>query len=75
MSPISITDILWPNFLILFVYFGLIVVALLRLRYQKISDVARVLWVMVIVIVPILGPAAFLITGSRGKPGEAGESH
>jgi Phospholipase_D-nuclease N-terminal len=67
VTPIPLTS-LWPGLLIPFVHFGLIAVALLRLRYQIISDMARVLWVIVIVIIPIGGPLAFLIAGpSRGS--------
>lgn len=63
----------WPflvfqivNVLLLLLWIVLIFVALFKLRDRHLGEVAHVLWVLVILIVPVLGALAFLIT----RPGE-----
>jgi hypothetical protein len=41
--------------------------SLLALRSRDVPPTARVLWAGLIVVVPILGPLAFLIAGPPGK--------
>jgi len=45
--------------------------ALIRLRRCHMDEMARVLWVMVVVLVPLVGPLAFLIVQpGRPRPGD-----
>lgn len=55
------------NFLILAGWIMLTIVALTRLRRCQLNETARVLWVIVILLIPLLGALAFFIT-SPGKP-------
>ncbi len=55
------------NFLILAGWLVLATVALTRLRRCQLDDTARVLWVIVIVLIPLMGALAFFIV-SPGKP-------
>ncbi len=49
------------NCLLLIVWVGFSLFSLLNLRKKHINEVARVLWTILIVIVPILGSAAYWI--------------
>jgi hypothetical protein len=49
------------NVLILAAWLLPVILALIRLRRCQLDDVARVLWVMVVVLVPLVGALAFLI--------------
>ena len=55
------------NFLILVGWLVLAIVALTRLRRCRLDDTARVLWVIVILLIPLLGAVAFFIV-RPGKP-------
>ncbi len=55
------------NFLILAGWPVLAIVALMRLRHCRLDDTARVLWVIVILLIPLLGAVAFFIV-RPGKP-------
>jgi hypothetical protein len=55
------------NFLILAGWLVLDIVALTRLRRCRLDDAARVLWVIVILLIPLLGALAFFIV-RPGKP-------
>lgn len=55
------------NFLILAGWIILTIVALTRLRRCQLDETARVLWVIVIVLVPLMGALAFFIV-RPGKP-------
>ena len=55
------------NFLILAGWLVLDIVALMRLRRCQLDDTARVLWVIVILLIPLLGALAFFIV-RPGKP-------
>lgn len=55
------------NLLILVGWLVLLIVALKRLRRCQLDETARVLWVMVVVLIPFVGALAFFIT-SPGKP-------
>jgi hypothetical protein len=54
------------NLLILIGWTEIATVALFRLGRRQLDDVARVLWVIVIVLVPVFGALAFLIA----RPGD-----
>ena len=56
----SLNELL-PSMLILFVQLGLAAVCLLRLRYREMHDMARVVWALVVVLIPWLGPLMFFI--------------
>jgi ABC-type nickel/cobalt efflux system permease component RcnA len=59
------------NFLILAGWLVLAIVALTRLRRCQLDDTARVLWVIVIVLIPLLGAVAFFIVcPGKPRPGE-----
>jgi hypothetical protein len=59
------------NVLILAAWLLPVILALIRLRRCQLDDVARVLWVMVVVLVPLVGALAFLIVQpGRPRPGE-----
>ncbi len=45
-------------------------IALLHLRQRAMQDVARVLWVAVILLVPILGAIAYFITTTKRGTGD-----
>lgn len=50
------------NYIIAFVWILSIIYSLLRLRgFERMSPTARVMWVAVIVLIPIVGVIAFLI--------------
>ncbi len=55
------------NFLILAGWLVLAIVTLTRLRRCRLDDTARVLWVIVILLIPLLGAVAFFIV-RPGKP-------
>jgi hypothetical protein len=55
------------NVLILAAWLLPVLLALIRLRRCQLAPVARVLWVMVVVLVPLVGALAFLIV----RPGHA----
>ncbi len=55
------------NFLILAGWLVLDIVALTRLRRCRLDDTARILWVIVILLIPLLGALAFFIV-HPGKP-------
>lgn len=69
----------WPtvvieglNLLILVGWVVLVIVALFRLRRCQLDQIARVLWVLVL-LVPIMGALAFLIVGpDKSQSGEVG---
>lgn len=61
------------NCLLLLTWLGLTIAALLGLRKKALGEVARVLWTMLIVIVPVLGAVAFWIVNPQGtEPGGVG---
>jgi hypothetical protein len=53
------------NFLLVAAYVALAVVALMRLRRADIPPTARAIWAALILVVPVLGAAAFLLAGPR----------
>lgn len=57
----------WLNVVLLFAWLALIGIALLRLRYAPINDTSRALWALCILLVPILGPLAFLLVGAQPR--------
>lgn len=60
-----------PGMLILFVQLGLAAICLLRLHYRVMDDLAKVLWVLAIVLIPWAGPLAFLLV----NPGRSAKSN
>ena len=53
-------------------WLGLSVAALLSLRKHSMNEIARVLWVAVIVAVPVLGALAFWIVSPAERQGGVG---
>ena len=69
MPGINLTTWLFQivNFLILAGWVMLTIVALIRLRRCQLDETARVLWAIVIVLIPLMGALAFFIV-RPGKP-------
>jgi len=63
------------NWLILAAWLAVILAALIGLRRRQLDDVSRVLWVILIVVVPFLGALAFFIVqpGAAERKDEAHE--
>jgi cytochrome bd-type quinol oxidase subunit 2 len=55
------------NFLVLAGWLVLAILALIRLRRCQLDETARVLWVIIIVLVPFMGALAFFIA----RPGNS----
>jgi len=55
------------NFLVLAGWLVLAILALIRLRRCQLDETARVLWVIIIVLVPFMGALAFFIV----RPGNS----
>jgi hypothetical protein len=55
------------NLLLLISWLVLIIVALIRLRKRQLEPIIQVLWTIVVILIPILGPLAFFIVA----PGKA----
>jgi hypothetical protein len=49
------------NILLLVAWPALAIMALLRLRRRRLPDTAKVLWAILVIAVPILGPVGFWI--------------
>ncbi|MCS6994548.1 MAG: hypothetical protein N2117_07095 [Anaerolineales bacterium] len=55
------------NCLVLLTWLGLSIAALLGLRKKHIGETARVLWTLVILIVPIMGAVSFWIVNPKDE--------
>lgn len=55
------------NLLILVGWIVLAIVALIRLRHRQLDQIVRVLWVIVVLLVPVMGALAFFIV----EPGKS----
>lgn len=49
------------NVLVFLVWFGPMGVALLRLRHATLPEAVRLIWALTIVMIPVIGPVAFLL--------------
>jgi hypothetical protein len=71
MNSISLKDWLLgmlPMFALILVWLIPMLVALLRLSKRTLDETAKAVWVLVIVILPVIGPLAFLmVSGSTQK--------
>jgi hypothetical protein len=56
------------NFLILAVWLVVTIVPLLRLRSVDLDDIARVLWAMMIILLPFMGTLAFFLVSPGDEP-------
>lgn len=54
------------NLLILASWLVLMIVALFKIRDRQMKPIPQVLWTMLVILIPILGPLAFLVV----SPGE-----
>jgi hypothetical protein len=63
MLPFDLLTLAWQvvNLLLLVTWLALIVVALLALRRRQLEPLVEVLWTVVVILVPILGPLAFFV--------------
>ena len=59
MTPLSLFSLLciFIALIQIYLFFG----ALIKLRYSQINETARVLWVFLVVLVPLLGPVALFV--------------
>lgn len=55
------------NCLLLLFWLGLSLAALLGLRKKNISETARVLWALVILVIPIMGAVAFWMVNPKDE--------
>jgi large-conductance mechanosensitive channel len=55
------------NFVLLAAWILLAIWALWRLRKEEMSDTAQVIWTLVILLIPILGAAAYFVVRSRSE--------
>ncbi len=53
------------NIVLLIAWISLALWALFRLRREEMQDVAQVIWVAIILLVPVFGAVAFFIVRSR----------
>jgi hypothetical protein len=60
------------HLLLLLAWLGLSIAALLGLRKNRMNEIARVLWVALIVAVPILGAVAYWIVRPEEEQGGVG---
>lgn len=60
------------HLLLLLVWLGLSIAALLGLRKKRMNEVARVLWVALIVAIPIMGAVAYWIIRPEEEQGGVG---
>ena len=60
------------NCLILLAWLGLSIAALLGLRKKSLGEVARVLWTLIILVVPVMGAVAFWIVNPSGDGVDGG---
>jgi hypothetical protein len=60
------------HLIFILLWLGLSAAALLSLRKRHLSDVARVLWTIFIVIIPLLGAAAYWLMLPGQESGGAG---
>jgi hypothetical protein len=58
---------LFFNLLLISVWLIPMMIALVYLRRSDVPEVARALWALVIVAVPLLGPIAFLLGGTKPR--------
>ena len=49
------------NFLILFAWLVLVILALVKIRQRGLSGNMQIAWVLIVLLIPILGALAFLI--------------
>ena len=72
MQSFNLLTLLWQvvNLLLLIAWPALIFVALFALRGRRLEPLVQVLWAIVVIVIPILGPLAFFIVA----PGKREES-
>ena len=61
MSNYFFTAFQLLNFLILFTWLVLVILALVKIRRRGLSGNMQIAWVLIVLLIPILGPLAFLI--------------
>ncbi len=58
------------NCLVLLVWLGLSIAALLGLRKKSMGETARVLWTLVILAIPVMGAVSFWIVNPKDETGQ-----
>ena len=61
MSNYFFTAFQLLNFLILFTWLVLVILALVKIRQRGLSANMQIAWVLIVLLIPILGALAFLI--------------
>ncbi|MCS7289020.1 MAG: PLDc N-terminal domain-containing protein [Roseiflexus sp.] len=59
--PVALREELLPIF---FLYIAVTTVALVAIRRSALSDVARAVWTLTVLLVPFLGPLAFFVVNA-----------
>ena len=70
MEPQSWTDYLVsliPAVFLILLWLIPVLIAFARLRYQALDDTARALWVLIILVLPVIGPLTYLMLFSQKK--------
>ena len=64
MAPQTWTDYfvgLLPSLALIFLWLIPVLIAFARLRKQTIDDTAKAVWVLIILILPVVGPTTYLV--------------
>jgi hypothetical protein len=70
MEPQTWTDYfvsLIPAVFLIFLWLIPVLIAFARLRNQALDDTARALWVLIILVLPVIGPLTYLMLFSQKK--------
>ncbi len=54
-----------PSLTLLFLWLIPVLIAFARLRKQTMNDTAKAVWVLIILILPVVGPVTYLVLFSR----------
>jgi len=68
MAPQTWTDYFFgflPCFMVVFLWLIPVLIAFARLRKQTIDETAKAVWVVIILILPVVGPITYLVLFSR----------
>ena len=64
MVPQTWTDYfvgLLPSLILIFLWLIPVLIAFVRLRKQTMDDTAKAVWVLIILILPVIGPITYLV--------------
>ena len=73
MTPLTLTDWLaglWPTIIFFLMWLIPVLIAFAHLRKQALDETAKAVWVLIILILPIVGPITYLMLNSRQGTGK-----